>query len=165
MNIGDFSSLYGASISVILVSGAIQELSRTRLTALDREFESCRQLRFALNLSQVESDYIDSILPDLEMDYDRELPKLLSHLDGLRVASWLGVGIPVICMFYGAVGSYDVGLFFILMSLAVCFGWGAIMYHFSRRSIDRLVLPLLKELKELKRWMVTPNNREGENAR
>jgi hypothetical protein len=136
MQIGDFSNLYGASISVILVSSALQEVLKARVALTREKLARLYEIKATVSLAEAANDYVDRHLPDTEHLFEQQEVKLKKDLFGFSVFSWSGVSVPLVCMFYGAFTDYDVGLGLIVFTLAICYGWGVVAYVFTRSTIS-----------------------------
>ena len=110
MQIGDFSNLYSASISVILVSSALQELLKTRIALTREKLARLYEIKATVSLAEAANDYVDRYLPDAEHLFEQQATALKKDLVGFSVLSWSGLSVPLVCMFYGALADYDVGL-------------------------------------------------------
>lgn len=142
MQIGDFSNLYSASISVILVSSALQELLKARIALTREKLARLYEIKATVSLADDANDYVDRNLPDAEAQFDRQEAALHKDLFGFSFFSWSGVSVPVICMFYGAMTDYDVGLGLIIFTLIICYGWGVLAYLLTRLTISTRLAPI-----------------------
>lgn len=155
MHLGDFSNLYSSSISVILISSALQELLKTRIALTREKVARLYEIKAAMSLTEDANDYVDKHLPDTEQLFETQELSLQSDLFAFSLLSWSGVSVPVICMFYGAVTSYDVGLGVIIFTLAICYGWGVFAYALTRLTISAKLAPVDAALAKCRSKLLT----------